>query len=194
MSVLDVCLVRSKGSSGEPVLRLGVRVLDDYLDFVAGRCRPNTVLATAYDLRVFVTVVAKAPEEVTSRDVLAFMTAQRAGRPRIGGPGTTPLVAVAAGDTSGVSNRTLRRRLSSISGLYSYLVARGDIAANPVPRGLPTRRERNRPHQGVPLVPLDPHGPADPDSGRGRQAHCRATHPPGPGDDRGDGPRWAASL
>jgi integrase/recombinase XerD len=27
-----------------------------------------------------------------------------------------------------------------------------DVAANPVPRGLPTRRERQRPRQGVPLV------------------------------------------
>jgi integrase len=32
------------------------------------------------------------------------------------------------------------------------LQARGDVAANPVPRGLPTRPERQRPHQGVPLV------------------------------------------
>jgi integrase/recombinase XerD len=35
--------------SGQPALRLGVPQLDAYLDFVAGRCRPNTVLATAYD-------------------------------------------------------------------------------------------------------------------------------------------------
>lgn len=152
MSVLDVCLIRSKGSHGEPVLRLGVKALDDYLDFISGRCRPNTVLATAYDLRVFFSVVGLAPEEVTSRDVLAFMTAQRAGRSSIARTGKPPLVALSSGDGVGVSNRTLRRRLSSISGLYAYLVARGDIATNPVPRGLPTRRERNRPQQGVPLV------------------------------------------
>jgi site-specific recombinase XerD len=47
---------------------------------------------------------------------------------------------------------TVRRRLSIVSGLYGFLQARGDVAANPVPRGLPTRRERQRPHQGVPLV------------------------------------------
>jgi integrase len=51
-----------------------------------------------------------------------------------------------------VSTRTLRRRLSSVSGLYGFLHARGDVAVNPVPRGLPTRRERQRPGQGVPLV------------------------------------------
>jgi site-specific recombinase XerD len=42
--------------------------------------------------------------------------------------------------------------LSSVSGLFAFLQARGDVAANPVPRGLPTRRERQRPRQGVPLV------------------------------------------
>jgi integrase/recombinase XerD len=51
-----------------------------------------------------------------------------------------------------VSARTVRRRLSSVSGLFAFLHARGDVAANPVPRGLPTRRERQRPRQGVPLV------------------------------------------
>ena len=56
------------------------------------------------------------------------------------------------GDGGGVSARTVRRRLSSVSGLFAFLQARGDVAANPVPRGLPTRRERSRPGQGVPLV------------------------------------------
>jgi len=152
MSFIDVCLVRSRGSSGQPVLRFGVRLLDDYLDFVASRCRPNTVLATAYDLRVFFAVVGRPVEEVTSRDVLAFMTAQRAGRPSIAGPGGPLLQPVTGQEDAGVSNRTLRRRLSTVSGLYAYLHARGDVARNPVPRGLPTRRERLRPNQGVPLV------------------------------------------
>jgi integrase len=39
-----------------------------------------------------------------------------------------------------------------VSGLYGFLLARGDVSVNPVPRGLPTRRERQRPGQGVPLV------------------------------------------
>jgi integrase len=38
------------------------------------------------------------------------------------------------------------------SGLFAFLQARGDVASNPVPRGLPTRRERSRPGQGVPLT------------------------------------------
>jgi hypothetical protein len=45
-------------------------LLDDGLVFVAARCRPNTVLATAFDLKVRFTVVDKAPAEVTSTDVV----------------------------------------------------------------------------------------------------------------------------
>jgi site-specific recombinase XerD len=54
---------------------------------------------------------------------------------------------------SGLSARTIARRLSSISGFYAYLVARGDTAvtSNPVPRGLSTRRRGGRRRQ-VPLV------------------------------------------
>jgi len=128
-------------------VRLDMPLLDDYLIFLAGRCRPNTVLATAYDLKVFFTVVGKAPADVVAADVLAFMTAQQTGVP---GPG--PVRAVTAQVEAGMSARTVRRRLSSVSGLFAYLQVRGDVAANPVPRGLPTRRERHRPRQGVPLV------------------------------------------
>jgi site-specific recombinase XerD len=137
-----VCLTRSRNADGEVVARLGVRLLDEYLEFLAGRCRPNTVLAVAYDLKVFFTVVRKTPRRVRPVDVLAFMTAQRTG-------GDGRLQMAGAG---GVSARTLRRRLSSVSGLYGFLLARGDVSVNPVPRGLPTRRERQRPGQGVPLV------------------------------------------
>ena len=143
MAVVDPCLIRSVDASGRPVLRLGVPLLDAYLDFVAGRCRPNTVLATAYDLKIFFAVVGKDPADVSSADVLGFITAQRHG-----GAGRLQL----AGGADGVAARSVRRRLSSVSGLFAYLHARGDVAVNPVPRGLPTRRERQRPRQGVPLV------------------------------------------
>jgi integrase/recombinase XerD len=36
---------------------------------------------------------------------------------------------------SGLSARTIARRLSSVSGLYAYLVTRGPVRVNPVPRG-----------------------------------------------------------
>jgi integrase/recombinase XerD len=93
---------------------------------------------------VFFTVVGRPPERVRPADVLAFVTAQYTG-------GAADRVQLAGG-AGGVSARTVRRRLSSVSGLFGFLRARGDVDANPVPRGLSTRRERQRPRQGVPLV------------------------------------------
>jgi site-specific recombinase XerD len=123
-------------------------LVDDYLEFLQGRCRPNTVLAAAYDLRVFFGVVGKPPAEVEPADVLGFITAQRTG-----GSTRTTLASVGTAEASaGVATSTVARRLSIISGFFAYLMARGDITANPVPRGLPTRRERLRPGQGVPLT------------------------------------------
>ena len=39
----------------------------DYLEFLAGRARPNSVLAAGYDLRVFLAVVAKAAMSMSTR-------------------------------------------------------------------------------------------------------------------------------
>jgi len=140
----DLRLHRSRNAAGELVVRFGVALLDAYLEFLAVRSRPNTVAAVGYDLKVFFAAVGKPPQRVVAADVLGFVTAQFAG-----GPAARLQV---AGDGGGVSARTVRRRLSSVSGLFAFLQARGDVAANPVPRGLPTRRERQRPRQGVPLV------------------------------------------
>ncbi len=140
----DLRLHRSRNAAGDLVVRFGVAVLDAYLEFLAVRSRPNTVAAVAYDLKVFFTAVGKPPRRVVAADVLGFVTAQYTG-----GPAARLR---AASEGGGVSARTVRRRLSSVSGLFAFLHARGDVAANPVPRGLPTRRERQRPRQGVPLV------------------------------------------
>jgi site-specific recombinase XerD len=130
------------------VVRVGVPLVDDYLEFLAGRCRPNTVLAAGYDLRVFFSVVGKPAEDICAADVLSFITAQRTGR-----SGGAVVQAVDEGEERrGVATSTVARRLSMISGFFAYLQARGEVAANPVPRGLPTRRERSRPGQGVPLT------------------------------------------
>ena len=67
MPVTAVRLVRSRNAAGDVVVRLGVRLLDEYLEFLAGRCRPNTVLAVAYDLKVFFAVVGKPPRRVRGR-------------------------------------------------------------------------------------------------------------------------------
>jgi len=170
---------------------VGVPLAGVYLEFLAGRCRPNTVLAAASDLRVFFTLVAKPPDQVRPADVLAFITAQRAGRPGDGGV----LRAVDLGDEpGGVSAATVRRRLSIVSGFFAFLQARGDVAANPVPRGLPTRRERSRPRQGVPLVRAVRRLPRVLSPGRGGCADRGFALAPGPGDGRGDGAGRAAPL
>lgn len=139
------CLVRSGGEAGLSSIRLGHELVDDYLEFVAARARPNTVLAYAFDLKVFFEVVGKDPTEVTPVDVLGFITAQRSPR------GAGNVVRLVDGE-SGLSARTIRRRLSAVSGLYSYLIACGEVAENPVPRGLATRRTRRRAQRGTPLV------------------------------------------
>jgi integrase/recombinase XerD len=152
----DLRPVWSRDCSGGLAVLVGVPLADVYLELLGGagrircgRCRPNTVRAAASDLKVFFTVVGKPPGEVRPADVLAFITAQRAGR--AGGGGV--LQPVSRGDEpGGVSAAAVRRRLSIVSGFFAFLQARGDVAANPVPRGLPARRERSRPGQGVPLV------------------------------------------
>jgi integrase/recombinase XerD len=124
---------------------LGHRLVDRYLAFVAGRARPNTVRAAAFDLKAFFAVVGKDPVEVTSADVLDFVAAQRGDR----------TVIRLADRESGLSPRTIARRLASVSGFYAYVVARGDtpLSVNPVPRGLATRRRgSSKKAQMVPLV------------------------------------------
>ncbi len=126
------CLARSVLGSGQVRYRLGDRLVDRYLEFVAGRCRPNTLRAVAFDLKTFFTVIPKDPAAVTAADVFEFLADQRGDR----------TVVRLADRESGLSARTIARRLSSVSGLYAYLVARGDtpVQVNPVPRGLLTRR------------------------------------------------------
>jgi integrase/recombinase XerD len=139
------CLVRSAARSGEARYRLGDPVLDRYLEFVAGRARPNTLRAVAFDLKAFFTVVAKDPVTVSAADLFEFLAHQRGDR----------TVVRLADRESGLSARTIARRLSSVSGLYAYLVARGDtpVQVNPVPRGLSTRRQGgSRTSRTVPLV------------------------------------------
>ena len=70
----------------------------------------------------------------------------------VGTRATAQAVVGVEGGAGGVATSTVARRLSIISGFFAYLQARGDLPSNPVPRGLPTRRERSRPGQGVPLT------------------------------------------
>jgi len=129
----------------DPGTRLGHPVIDRYLEFVEARARRNTLLATTSDLRVFFATVDKEPADVVVDDVLVFITAQRR-------PLSVPkLVRIRDGE-SGLSAATIKRRLSSVSGLFSYLVMTGERDGNPVPKGLATRRSRKAKGALVPLV------------------------------------------
>jgi site-specific recombinase XerD len=134
-------------AGGDRSWRVGHGQVDKFLEFAHGRARPATVRAYAHDLTVFFSIVEKDPAEVTSRDVLAFVSAQQ--RPR---PGAEKVVRISDGG-SGLSASTIKRRLAAVSSFYGYLVAGGEVAVNPVPRGLPTRKSRHRGDRGaVPLV------------------------------------------
>ncbi len=137
------CLLRSSTPTGEFRFELGHPLLDRYLEFVARRARPHTLRAVAFDLKTFFIVVNKDPEKVQASDVFDFLAQQRGDRK----------VVRMADRESGLSARTIARRLSSVSGFYAYLIARGDtvVSTNPVPRGLSTRRSGGR-STNVPLV------------------------------------------
>ena len=81
---------------------------------------------------------------MTTADVLAFITVQP--------PSADDTVVRLVDGESGLSARTIQRRLSSLSSMFSYLMVRGDVDQNPVPRGLSTRRSRDRGQRGVPLI------------------------------------------
>lgn len=146
--MFDPCLVQGPRAEGDgTVVSLGHPLLDDYLALVAARARPNTVLATAYDLKVFFSIIDKEPVEVDTADVLAFIRAQR--DPRHG----AKVVRIEDGE-AGLSARTIKRRLATIAGLYEYLIIRDEagVTRNPVPRGLAVRRPGQRAVRGVPLI------------------------------------------
>jgi integrase/recombinase XerD len=127
-------------------ITLGHPLVDAYLEFVGARGAVNTWLATAYDLKVFFEVVAKDPADVTSVDMFAFLAHQRS-------PRRENVVRIEDGE-AGLSARTIARRLSSVAGLFEYLIVRGDagVDRNPVPRGLAGRRAGQRGRGGVRLV------------------------------------------
>ncbi len=113
-------------------LWLNLEWADEYLEFLHSRCRPNTWLNYAHDLKVFFNTVDKAVVEVTTSDVLRFMQSQT--QPPLVDPQT-------AKSSQPMCQRTLKRRLCAVSGLYNYLLMGDDppVKRNPVPSGLVLR-------------------------------------------------------
>jgi integrase/recombinase XerD len=97
-------MVRTTSGLGEARYALGDGLVDRYLEFVAGRARPNTLRAVAFDLKTYFTVIGKDPVEVTAADVFEFLADQRGDRS----------VVRLADRESGLSARTIARRLSSV--------------------------------------------------------------------------------
>src|SRR5262249_27398175 len=111
-------LVRLMSVSGQVRYLLRDRMVDRYLEFVAGRCRPNTLRAVAFDLKAFFAVTGQDPVQVTAADVFDFLADQRGDR----------TVVRLADRESGLSARTIARRVSGGSGVFAYLVGRGGRA------------------------------------------------------------------
>lgn len=132
------CLV---GAVGEKVL-LGHPLVDEYLELVRARARRNTLLATAYDLKVFFEHVEVDPLDVSVADVFGFVKAQRRGSSTV----------VRLDGSAGLALSTVKRRLSTLSGFYGYLVATDRLERSPVLPGLATRASTRRGRRGVPLV------------------------------------------
>jgi integrase/recombinase XerD len=98
--------VRFVPGSGQVRCRLGERLVDRYLEFVAGWCRPDTLRAVAFDLKALFVVIGQDPVAVTAAGVFEFLAHQRGDR----------TVVRLADREPGLSARTIARRLSSVSG------------------------------------------------------------------------------
>jgi len=125
MSLLPCLFPAADRVAGAPPGRFGDPLVDGYLEFLVARVRPNSVLAAWFDLKVFFAVVGKPVVAVMPADVFGFITSQRTGAASLPVAG---LVSV-RDEPAGVSLRTVHRRLSTVSGLYGYLTARGDLTA-----------------------------------------------------------------
>jgi hypothetical protein len=181
------CLVRFVSGSGQVRYRLGERLVDRYLEFVAGRCRPNTLRAVAFDLKAFFVVTGKDPVEVTAADVFDFLADQRGGR----------AVIRLADRESGLSARTIARRLSSVSGPVCVPDRPGRHAG----AGEPGAAGSADAAAGWVGAVADraagagaAHAAADLVAGRGGPAGRRVAHRPGPGDGTCDAAGRAAPV
>lgn len=108
------------------------------------------VLAAAYDRGGLLRRREQGSTGVCASCPLGLITVLRSG-----GSGDPGLWSVRGGGApDGMANSSVARRLSTALGFFTYLLARGDITVNPVPRGLLTRRKRSRPQDWL-LVLLD---------------------------------------
>ncbi len=183
------CLVRSSvAAGGGAAMSWATRW--SIVTWSSSRVGPDRtrLRAVAFDLKMFFSVVDKDPVEVTPADVFELPGRVSAAIARWSG--------WRIGE-SGLSARTIARRLSSVSGLYAYLVARGDTRCGRKPGAAGSvhaagRAARAFPDGAVGAGAAD--AAEDPGAGRGRRVAGVAAHQPGPGDGPGDGARRPAPL
>jgi hypothetical protein len=71
MLVVSAGRKETAGAAGVLVAQIGASLAEVYLEFLGGRCRPNTVRAAGYDLKVFFAAVARPPDQVRPGGPLA---------------------------------------------------------------------------------------------------------------------------
>ena len=94
--------------------------------------------------------------------------------------------------SAGLALSTIRRRLSTLAGSMTHLVALGELDHNPVQRGMPVRSPVTRERRVIPLVRPVRHLPRVLDHD-GRHHSDGAAQGSGSGDDRRDAAGRAAS-
>ena len=168
----------------------GCRWLDEYLEFLAGRCRPNTVLAAAYDLKVFFTVVGKPPRAGPAGRCAGVH--HRAAHRRRRAPALQPSV---GGEPGGVS--AADGAAAAVERVGAVRVPAGPrrrggepgAAGAADPAGAVSGPARASRWSARPRTLPRILAPAEVDALTGGAAHA-----PGPGDGRGDGAGRAAPL
>ena len=124
-------------------LSLGIAEVDNYLEFLKWRCRSNTWLNYANDLKIFFNLINKPVANVTPADIFEFIRMQK----ETPHPRRSAKVRTFPDGNAGLSNRTVKRRLCALSNMYAYLIVRGDLGltGNPVPAGLAIRGRAGKP-------------------------------------------------
>lgn len=117
-------------------LTLAIPQVDCFLEMIRASFSYNTWINYAHDLKIFLNVIDKSVLDVTAADIFYFIRQQQKSPNR-----RRPQNVISFEEgTRGLSQATIRRRLSTISSFYDYLVLKGELEANPEPRGQAIRQ------------------------------------------------------
>ena len=119
-------------------------LVDDHLESVHARLRPNSTLADIHDLKVFYTVIDVDPLDVRRRHVLEFIRVQQTR--------SADATVISIDQPNGLASSTIRRRLLTMAGFCSHLCALGELDHNPAQRAMPVRARMTGDRRVIPLV------------------------------------------